>query len=238
MDARRREGTRAHARAAEPGAAGRSGAHNVPTGGGPTPARLPAGPARADVRRGGHHVVGGAGRPAQASLPHSCARTCRSWARTAGAGWATTSCTSRSRSRVVLGLTTQRRVVIVGIGNLGHALASYSVFAERGFAVVGLVDADPAVVGTRWTALGGAAAGVVARRGQRVPTPPSASSRRPPPSRRHVRRAGRGRCRRHPHVRPAGPCACRRTWTCGRSTWPPSCRSSRSTTVAAPARYP
>ena len=49
---------------------------------------------------------------------------------------------------VVLGLTTQRRVVIVGIGNLGHALASYSVFAERGFAVVGLVDADPAVVGT------------------------------------------------------------------------------------------
>ena len=38
---------------------------------------------------------------------------------------------------VVLGLTTQRRVVIVGIGNLGHALASYSVFAERGFAVVG-----------------------------------------------------------------------------------------------------
>ncbi|WP_028050170.1 redox-sensing transcriptional repressor Rex [Cellulomonas sp. URHD0024] len=49
---------------------------------------------------------------------------------------------------VVLGLKTQRRVVIVGIGNLGHALASYSVFAERGFAVVGLVDTDPAVVGT------------------------------------------------------------------------------------------
>lgn len=49
---------------------------------------------------------------------------------------------------VVLGLTTQRRVVIVGIGNLGHALASYSVFAERGFAVVGLVDTDPGVVGT------------------------------------------------------------------------------------------
>ncbi|MDC7122214.1 redox-sensing transcriptional repressor Rex [Cellulomonas fimi] len=49
---------------------------------------------------------------------------------------------------VVLGLTTQRRVVIVGVGNLGHALANYSGFAERGFAVVGLVDADPAVVGT------------------------------------------------------------------------------------------
>jgi redox-sensing transcriptional repressor len=49
---------------------------------------------------------------------------------------------------VVLGLTTQRRVVIVGIGNLGHALASYPVFAERGFAVVGLVDSEPALVGT------------------------------------------------------------------------------------------
>jgi len=49
---------------------------------------------------------------------------------------------------VVLGLATQRRVVIVGIGNLGHALANYSGFAERGFAVVGLLDADPAVVGT------------------------------------------------------------------------------------------
>lgn len=49
---------------------------------------------------------------------------------------------------VVLGLSIQRRVVIVGIGNLGHALASYSVFAERGFAVVGLVDTDPGVVGT------------------------------------------------------------------------------------------
>jgi redox-sensing transcriptional repressor len=49
---------------------------------------------------------------------------------------------------VVLGLTTQRRVVIVGIGNLGHALANYSGFADRGFAVVGLVDADPAVIGT------------------------------------------------------------------------------------------
>jgi len=49
---------------------------------------------------------------------------------------------------VVLGLATQRRVVIVGIGNLGHALANYSGFADRGFAVVALVDSSPAVVGT------------------------------------------------------------------------------------------
>lgn len=49
---------------------------------------------------------------------------------------------------VVLGLATQRRVVIVGIGNLGHALANYSGFADRGFAVVALVDAAPEVVGS------------------------------------------------------------------------------------------
>jgi len=49
---------------------------------------------------------------------------------------------------VVLGLTSQRRVVILGVGHLGHALANYSGFAGRDFAVVGLVDADPAVVGT------------------------------------------------------------------------------------------
>ena len=50
---------------------------------------------------------------------------------------------------VVLGVRTRRTVVIVGIGYLGHALASYGGFAERGFDGAALVDADPAVVGTR-----------------------------------------------------------------------------------------
>ncbi|WP_231495998.1 redox-sensing transcriptional repressor Rex [Cellulomonas sp. HZM] len=49
---------------------------------------------------------------------------------------------------VVLGLAVRRGVVIVGVGNLGHALANYSGFAERGFVVEALVDADAAVVGT------------------------------------------------------------------------------------------
>ena len=40
-------------------------------------------------------------------------------------------------------------VVIVGIGNLGHALANYSGFRSRGFHVVALLDADPGVP-TRW----------------------------------------------------------------------------------------
>ena len=38
-------------------------------------------------------------------------------------------------------------VVIVGLGNLGTALANYSGFRSRGFRVVGLVDPDPALVG-------------------------------------------------------------------------------------------
>jgi redox-sensing transcriptional repressor len=46
-----------------------------------------------------------------------------------------------------LGLTQDWRVVIVGVGNLGHALANYGGFASRGFRVVGLVDADPRRVG-------------------------------------------------------------------------------------------
>ena len=46
-----------------------------------------------------------------------------------------------------LGLTQDWPVAIVGIGNLGHALAGYAGFATRGFRVVALFDADPAVVG-------------------------------------------------------------------------------------------
>jgi len=46
-----------------------------------------------------------------------------------------------------LGLTQEWRVVIVGLGNLGRALASYGGFAERGMGVTALFDADPAVVG-------------------------------------------------------------------------------------------
>jgi redox-sensing transcriptional repressor len=46
-----------------------------------------------------------------------------------------------------LGLTQHWAIVIVGIGNLGHALANYKGFAERGFRVAALVDADAAKVG-------------------------------------------------------------------------------------------
>jgi redox-sensing transcriptional repressor len=42
-----------------------------------------------------------------------------------------------------IGLTQDWPVVIVGIGNLGHALANYSGFSSRGFRTVALLDADP-----------------------------------------------------------------------------------------------
>jgi redox-sensing transcriptional repressor len=48
-----------------------------------------------------------------------------------------------------LGLTQDWPVVIVGIGNLGQALAGYGGFGERGFPVGALVDADRSKVGTR-----------------------------------------------------------------------------------------
>ncbi|GAB2813884.1 redox-sensing transcriptional repressor Rex [Streptomyces daliensis] len=46
-----------------------------------------------------------------------------------------------------LGLTQDWPVVIVGIGNLGAALANYGGFASRGFRVAALIDADPGLAG-------------------------------------------------------------------------------------------
>ena len=48
-----------------------------------------------------------------------------------------------------LGLTQHWPVAIVGIGNLGHALANYGGFGASGFHVVALVDADRSKVGQR-----------------------------------------------------------------------------------------
>ncbi len=46
-----------------------------------------------------------------------------------------------------IGLTQDWPVLIVGIGNLGQALANYGGFVSRGFRVVALLDADPARAG-------------------------------------------------------------------------------------------
>jgi redox-sensing transcriptional repressor len=47
-----------------------------------------------------------------------------------------------------LGLTHDWPVVIVGAGKLGQALAGYGGFGNRGFPVAGIVDNDPAKVGS------------------------------------------------------------------------------------------
>jgi redox-sensing transcriptional repressor len=47
----------------------------------------------------------------------------------------------------LLGLDREYRVVIIGAGNLGRALAAFEGFGEWGFNIVALFDTDPAKVG-------------------------------------------------------------------------------------------
>jgi redox-sensing transcriptional repressor len=47
-----------------------------------------------------------------------------------------------------LGLTVHRSVALIGVGNLGQALAGYAGFASRGFHIAALIDAEPARIGT------------------------------------------------------------------------------------------
>jgi redox-sensing transcriptional repressor len=46
-----------------------------------------------------------------------------------------------------LGVTVRRSVALIGVGNLGQALAGYDGFASRGFRVAALLDASPARIG-------------------------------------------------------------------------------------------
>lgn len=55
----------------------------------------------------------------------------------------------RERIERALGLDRGHKVVLVGVGNLGQALAGYGGFGRRGFSVVGLFDSDSARVGVR-----------------------------------------------------------------------------------------
>jgi redox-sensing transcriptional repressor len=51
--------------------------------------------------------------------------------------------------RRALGIDREWNVVLVGVGNLARALLRYRGFQQRGFRVVALFDADPALVGQR-----------------------------------------------------------------------------------------
>jgi redox-sensing transcriptional repressor len=57
--------------------------------------------------------------------------------------------TLRDRISGVLGVERSRACVLVGIGNLGSALADYAGFGSRGFEFVGLFDAAASRVGQR-----------------------------------------------------------------------------------------
>jgi len=48
-----------------------------------------------------------------------------------------------------LGLTRRLAVALVGVGNLGHALAGYGGFTTRGFHIAALLDADPNRIGEK-----------------------------------------------------------------------------------------
>jgi len=48
-----------------------------------------------------------------------------------------------------LGLHQNRAVALIGLGHLGRALAGYDGFASRGFRIAAILDADPAIVGSR-----------------------------------------------------------------------------------------
>jgi redox-sensing transcriptional repressor len=63
----------------------------------------------------------------------------------------------------LLGLDREYRVVIIGAGNLGRALAAFEGFTDWGFVVVALFDTDPAKVGTSVAGLPVAALGDLER---------------------------------------------------------------------------
>lgn len=47
----------------------------------------------------------------------------------------------------ILGVTRGRRVLLVGVGNLGTALMSYEGFGDRGMHITAVADSDPAKIG-------------------------------------------------------------------------------------------
>ena len=133
-----------------------------------------------------------------------------------------------------LGLTQHWPIVIAGIGNLGHALANYRGFAERGFRPTALVDDDPAKVGEE---VGRAHDPPVedlpagrrrARRADRRDLHPRARGRRRSPTRWSGRVSGRSSTSRRWRW------SSRRGSRCGRWTWRSSSRSWPSTSSARP----
>ena len=49
----------------------------------------------------------------------------------------------------ILGLNNKTKAIMIGAGNLGHAIATHIHFDNRGFDLVGIFDNNPSVVGTK-----------------------------------------------------------------------------------------
>ena len=94
----------------------------------------------------------------------------------------------------VLGLNHRQAVALVGIGNLGHALAGYGGFGGRGFPVTALFDVDPDLVGIHIN-------GILV---EHVAGHPEVCAR----ARRHHRHDRHARAGRAGGVRPAGRGGC------------------------------
>ena len=58
-----------------------------------------------------------------------------------------------ARLREILGLTRRYRVIVIGAGKIGSALAQYRGFKERGFDLIALYDNDPRKIGRDATGL-------------------------------------------------------------------------------------
>jgi redox-sensing transcriptional repressor len=68
-----------------------------------------------------------------------------------GLGYSVPELTAKIRD--ILGLKRTYRVVLVGAGRIGSALAQYPGFRQRGFNVTAIYDTDPKKVGGRWNGL-------------------------------------------------------------------------------------
>ena len=49
----------------------------------------------------------------------------------------------------ILGIDSIQTMIIIGFGNIGHALANYTNFEKRGFSLLGIFDKDKSLIGTK-----------------------------------------------------------------------------------------
>jgi redox-sensing transcriptional repressor len=101
-----------------------------------------------DLARTGHDVVSSEELAGAAGVNSAKLRKDLSYLRsngTRGVGYDVTQLIDKIEH--VLGLNQHRAVALVGVGNLGHALAGYAGFGTRGFHIAALFDADLSRVG-------------------------------------------------------------------------------------------